>query len=122
MPKKVLLVGHCIPDASYLRSAVSAAFPGATVSSIDDDSQLSHALSTAPDLLLVNRVLFGDFAKPGGIELIRSLRQINPNLKLMLISNYPDAQAEAVAAGAQPGFGKKDLGKPASVSAIRGAL
>jgi hypothetical protein len=40
----------------------------------------------------------------------------------MLVSNYPDAQAAAVAAGALPGFGKRELGSARIPELIRSAL
>ena len=36
----------------------------------------------------------------------------------MLVSNYPEAQAQAVALGALPGFGKADLGKSRARDAL----
>jgi hypothetical protein len=41
---------------------------------------------------------------------------------MMLVSNYPDAQAAAVAAGAVPGFGKREIGTPRVAQVIREAL
>ena len=37
------------------------------------------------------------------------------------ISNYPEAQAEAVAAGALPGFGKAELHDPRTAELLRSA-
>jgi two-component system chemotaxis response regulator CheY len=59
--------------------------------------------------VLVNR----QFARLGGlgVELIERMKA-DPQLAaipVMLLSDYPDAQQEAVAAGADPGFGKSDL-------------
>jgi hypothetical protein len=41
---------------------------------------------------------------------------------MMLVSNYADAQQAAVAAGALPGFGKRELGTPRVSQLIRDAL
>jgi DNA-binding NarL/FixJ family response regulator len=122
MPKKVLLVGHCGPDGSYLRVAVRAASPEAIVSCAGTNDELRRAIANGIDLLLINRNLDGDFEQADGIELIQSLRTSDPDVKMMLITNFPEAQAAARAAGALAGFGKKDLGKPAAVAAIKGAL
>ncbi|HUB25496.1 MAG TPA: hypothetical protein VL992_08690 [Tepidisphaeraceae bacterium] len=122
MPKKVLLVGHCGPDSSYLRAAIRAAAPDAVVQSTCDAAEFERHLAAGIDLLLVNRVLDGDFFQASGVELIRSLHGLHPGLKTMLVSNLPDAQAQARAAGAIPGFGKSDLGKPAVVAALKEAL
>ena len=103
--QRILLVGHCGPDSYMLRSAVSGVAPGAAVDFIHDAAALDKALPTA-SLLLVNRVLDGDFAGGSGIELIRSLTADGSKVPMMLVSNFPQAQAEAEAAGALPGFGK----------------
>ena len=56
------------------------------------------------------------------MDLIKRLRAAHPSVKLMLVSNYPDAQADAVANGALPGFGKRELGSPRVAELIREAL
>jgi two-component system, chemotaxis family, chemotaxis protein CheY len=122
MAKKVLLVGHCGPDSSYLRAAIRAAAPDAVVQSTCDAGEFERRLAAGIDLLLVNRVLDGDFAHESGVDLIRSLHARHPGLKMILVSNLPDAQADARAAGAMPGFGKSDIGKPAALAALKEAL
>src|SRR4051794_24161890 len=112
MAKKVALVGHCGPDSSFLRIVVSRAERDVQVVSVDDDSDLKKALEGGVDLLLLNRELDYGFHEQEGVALIRKLRATYPHVKTMLVSNYPDAQAAAVAEGALPGFGKRDLGSP----------
>ena len=41
---------------------------------------------------------------------------------MMLVSNYHDAQQAAVAVGAVPGFGKRELGTPKAAQLLREAL
>jgi hypothetical protein len=53
---------------------------------------------------------------------IKLLGRSYPHTKFMLVSNYPDAQAAAVAAGALPGFGKREIGQPRVAQLIREAL
>ena len=122
MPKKIALVGHCGPDSSYLRIAVSRAERDAQVLSIDDDSDLKRALDEGVDLLLLNRTLDYGFDAREGVDLIRKLRAKYPGVKTMLVSNYPDAQAAAVAEGALPGFGKREIGTPRVAELLREAL
>src|SRR5579862_3015495 len=100
MSKKIALVGHCGPDGSYLRMAVGAIEKGIQILMIDDDQALSKSLSDGVDLLLFNRILDYGFDEHEGVEVIRKLRKSWPNVKMMLVSNYPEAQAAAVAAGA----------------------
>lgn len=72
------------------------------------------------DLVFVNRKIDADYSD--GMELIRAMQERGLSTPIMLISNYPAAQAEAVAAGALPGFGKMELQAPAVLSRIRRAL
>lgn len=122
MSKKVALVGHCGPDSSYLRMAVAKAGRDVQVLSADDDTELKRVLDGGVDLLLLNRVLDYGFDEQEGVALIRKLRTAYPNIKTMLVSNYPDAQAAAVAAGALPGFGKREMGGTKVPDLIRSAL
>jgi len=112
----ILLVGHCGPDTSYLRMAVKKALPDSPIKAVTDDTGLDAALAsdatTAP-LLLVNRVLEPGFATESGVELLPHLKKRHPAARLMLISNYAEAQEQAVRLGALQGFGKKDIGTPA---------
>ena len=121
--KKVVLVGHCGPDASYLRMAVASADKSIKVLSADDSQALSRVLDHGADLLLLNRVLDGDFHDmPTGIDIIRLLREKYPAVKMMMVSNYPEAHAAAVAVGGLAGFGKREIGMPKVGQLIRDAL
>jgi hypothetical protein len=67
-------------------------------------------------LVLFNRLVFADGSE--GLHLVRTAKR-DPTLAgtpMMMISNYADAQAASVAAGAEPGFGKKAVG---SADAVR---
>jgi two-component system, chemotaxis family, chemotaxis protein CheY len=122
-PKKVLLVGHCRPDASYLRIAVKKAFGQADIILADEPAELDSALATGGvDLILFNRELGYGFAPDTGVEAIRVLKQKYPAIAMMLITNYPEMQAAAVAAGAVPGFGKREISSPRSVELLRTAI
>lgn len=122
MSKKVALVGHCGPDSSYLRSAVSSSVRGATILMIDEAARLEKALGDGLDLVLMNRQLDWGFETEEGVELISQLRNKHPNVKMMLVSNYPEAQQEAVAAGALPGFGKREIGTSRVRELLKSAL
>lgn len=122
MSKRVALIGHCGPDSSYLKMAVSAAERGTQVLAVDEEARLQELIKDGLDLLLFNRILDFGFPEEEGIEVIRRLRAQHPNLKMMLVSNYADAQAAAVKAGALPGFGKKDLGSSRVAQLLRDAL
>jgi two-component system chemotaxis response regulator CheY len=122
MPKRVILVGHCGPDASYLRQAVKAALGDVTLASVDDTAALENALAQNADLLLLNRDLGYDLTPSTGVEMIRLLKQKHPEVRTMLVSNYADAQKAAVEAGALPGFGKRELGSPRVTKLLQDAI
>jgi hypothetical protein len=44
------------------------------------------------------------------VELVKKLKESHPGVRTMLVSNFADAQAAAVAAGALEGFGKSEIG------------
>jgi two-component system chemotaxis response regulator CheY len=118
----VALVGHCGPDSSYLRMAVQSSVRDAQVVMADDETDLTRLVTQGVDLLLMNRELDWGFASRMGVDLIKRLRADHPELKMMLVSNYPDAQAEAQAAGAVPGFGKREIGSARVKEVLRSAL
>jgi DNA-binding NarL/FixJ family response regulator len=120
--KRVVLVGHCSADTSFLRTALARADRATHVQSAEDQPSLERLLSQGVDLVLVNRLLQWGFDQPSGVELIRQMKQSYPHARLMLISNYPDAQAAAQAAGAVHGIGKSQLGSEQAVQVLRLAL
>ena len=122
MPKTIVLVGHCGPDSSYLRMAINKSVKDAKVLMADDDSELSQALEAGADLILFNRQLGYGFTEPEGVKAIERLKYLSNGTKMMLISNYPDAQAAAVEAGALPGFGKRELGSQRVTELLRKAV
>ena len=95
------------------------ALRGSTVLAADDEQELSALLEAGVDLLLVNRELGWGFDQTQGVEVLRSLKARHPHMKMMLVSNFPDAQAAAQAAGALPGFGKREIGTPRVTQLLR---
>lgn len=106
--KRLLSIGSCGFDNGSLRSVVGAF--GAEVAAAEDWPDAAELLRREKfDLVLVNRKLDADGSD--GLEIIRELKQ-SPEFQatpVMLLSNYPEYQAQAVAAGAEPGFGKSQL-------------
>ena len=122
MSQKVVLVGHCGPDSSYLRLTVSRALPGAQVTAVDDAAELQKAIARGIDLALVNRLLDYGFEQTEGVALIEYLRTHYPHVKTIMVSNYADAQAAGMAAGAIGAFGKRDLGSPGVAQMLQDAV
>lgn len=121
MLNQILLVGHCVPDMYMLKSKMQQLFPGTAVESSKSQDDLSARI-TPQSLLLVNRVLDGLFSVEDGIELIEKLAQEADAPKMMLISNFPEFQQQAVKVGALMGFGKSEMGSSATEDKLRKAM
>ena len=111
MTKRVLDVGNCVPDHAAIRGLLERTFQAEVVQADGPDDALALLRKEPFDLVLVNRKLDHDYSD--GLEIIK---QIKADKKLsalpcMLITNYPDQQQAAVAAGAAYGFGKKELSR-----------
>ena len=122
MSKKVLLVGHCGPDSSYLKMAVRGVAKNVEILMADDAAELRSALDGGVDLILFNRELGYGFDENFGVDMIKWMRPNYPSLKMMLVSNFAEAQAAAIAAGALPGFGKREIGSARVTELLRDAL
>jgi len=119
--KQFVLVGHCAMDRFQLKRTVKRALGNtATTAHVNDTAKLDKAIN--PDsVLLINRQLDGRFDTLNGIELIGQLNQHDNPPAMLLISNFPDAQQQAVQAGALPGFGKSQLHEPATAVILKSA-
>ena len=119
---RVLSVGQCAFDHGTIARHLERTFD-ARVTGVDSFDQALDELRSGPyDLVLVNRI--GDRDGAPGLDLIRALKA-DPALAsvpVMLVSNYPEAQAEAVALGALPGFGKAELRNPMTRERLARAL
>ena len=117
--QRVLDVGNCDLDHGAIRRMLTGAFDVDVERVMFVADALAASRARPFDLILVNRLIFADGSP--GIELVRQL-QGDPALRptpVMLISNYADAQATAVAAGARPGFGKAALAAPETLERLR---
>jgi len=110
--KRVLSVGQCFADHSGISDVLRTAFGAKVVSADTQDGALDLLRQGAFALVLVNRLLDTDGSS--GQVVIRAIKADEQlrDLPVMLVSNYDDAQAEAVRVGAAPGFGKAALGQP----------
>lgn len=101
--------------------AVKRAVPDAEVVRLQDDASVkSEALRGT--LLLVNRAMEPGYGESNGVEYIRVIRSEHPNARLMLISNFAEAQAQAIGHGAAAGFGKDQLLAAESAQKLRSAI
>lgn len=99
-------------DHGNIRALLERQFAAEVVQAHGPDDALDHLRRGRFDLVLVNRKLDADYSD--GLEIIMSIKadaQLAA-VPCMLITNYPDHQDAAVAAGAERGFGKKELALP----------
>jgi CheY-like chemotaxis protein len=112
MPKRVLDVGQCGPDHFAIRSYLTRNFDCEVVQVDDADSALAELHNGEFHLVLVNRKLDMDYSD--GVDVVHALKA-DPraaNVPVMLVTNYPEHQDAAIAAGAVRGFGKLEFEKP----------
>lgn len=120
--KRILDVGQCNPDHAVISRMIADHFE-AQIDRAHGWEDALAALERKPyDLVLINRLLDRDGSQ--GILILERIKA-DPGLAdtpVMLISNYPEAQAAAIAKGAVPGFGKDALGTRETIEALRAAL
>jgi len=110
--KRVLDVGQCQPDHGSIRRLIEGRFAAEVVQAHDARETLAQLRAGKFDLVLINRKLDADYSD--GLEIIQQIKA-DPQLAetpVMLVTNYPEHQQLAVAAGAELGFGKLETNKP----------
>jgi CheY-like chemotaxis protein len=112
MAKRVLDVGQCGPDHATIRSYLKRNFDCEIVQAHGEDDTLKQLGNGRFDLVLVNRKLDADYSD--GIDMIRKVKAdpATADVPVMLVTNYPEHQETAIAAGAIRGFGKLEFDKP----------
>ncbi len=123
MPSKtVLSIGQCRPDNAAITHFLTSNFDVEVLATDLVDDSLTALQKNSVDLILINRKLDTDYSD--GMEIMKQIRS-NPQteqIPVMLISNFPESQEQAVAAGATYGFGKAELSSPETVQRVRDAL
>ncbi len=117
---RFLVVGNCGADDAAIGSMLSNNFD-ASIERAKSSSEASRKIEEQSfDLVLVNRIF--DATGEQGVRFIAEQKSRYPDLLMMLISNYQDAQDQAIQAGAVNGFGKSKTGSQETVSTIRQAI
>jgi two-component system, chemotaxis family, chemotaxis protein CheY len=117
--RRVLSVGQCGADHYGISSTFRQAF-GAEVEQAATQAEALQLLRQEPfALVLVNRVFDAD--GDSGVDLIRRVKadEALRAVPVLLVSNYANAQREAVEAGAEAGFGKAELGRSEMLERVR---
>jgi DNA-binding response OmpR family regulator len=121
MTKRVLDVGQCAPDHAAITRLVRSL--GAEVIQTDGlDDTLDQLRQRPFALVLINRKLDADYSD--GMEILHAIKAdaALAAVPIMLVSNFPEAQAQAIAAGAIQGFGKAELSRPETAEKLRAVL
>jgi CheY-like chemotaxis protein len=119
MSKRVLDVGQCGFDHGGIRRLIEGQFRAEVAQAHHVADALARLKNERFDLVLVNRKLDADHSD--GMAVLRAIKddETLASTPVMLVSNFPEAQQAAVAAGAEPGFGKSELAGPATVEKLR---
>jgi len=107
--KNVLDVGNCGFDHQNLQRVLSEHWEVELKRTTTLNEAIRELDSCSYDLVVVNRILEGDGAS--GMDLVKHVVQ-NPTpkgLPIVLLTNYPEVQEEALREGASASFGKRDL-------------
>ena len=119
MTKRVLSVGQCGADHYGITQYLRQHFDARITAADRQDEALERLREGGIDLVLVNRKL--DIDGSDGLRIVRAIKG-DPEFAetpVMLVSNYPDAQQQAVAAGAEYGFGKSEYGSAEVLERLR---
>ena len=105
-------MGQCGFDNSRIRSLIRSIDSTVEIRETDSHQETMEVLASLGEaaLVLVNRVF--DMDGSSGMDLISQLKSKESEfaaIPVMLVSNYEKSQAEAIANGAIPGFGKSEL-------------
>jgi len=120
--KRVLSVGQCSADHWSIRNLLEGDFQAEVVAAHSAADAMAQLRAGKFDLVLVNRVLDADGA--AGLPIIQAIKADDALSKVpvMLVTNFREHQEQAVAAGAEPGFGKAELNSAAVRETLRGYL
>jgi two-component system chemotaxis response regulator CheY len=120
--KRVLSVGQCAADHGAITRTLQKLCQAEVVPADHCDEALALLRGEDFDLVLVNRIFDADgFPGLDLVGLIKSEETLR-HLPVMLVSNYDEAQRQAEALGALPGFGKAGLGGAAMIACVKAVL
>jgi DNA-binding NarL/FixJ family response regulator len=110
--KQVLSVGQCSFDHGSISRFLKGHFEVEVVPVATASKAMDLLRKHVFDLVLVNRQFDADGGE--GLDLVNEIKQdetlaMRP---IMLITNYPKYDQQAVVMGAVSGFGKNELGSP----------
>ena len=120
--KKVLSVGQCAADTWSIGRMLESDIGAEMLTAGTAEEALDTLRRGGVDLVLVNRIF--DMNGASGLDFIRVVKAdaALKDVPIMLVSNYADAQQQAIQRGAVPGFGKAAMRTPETLQRVRDAL
>ena len=117
--RKVLSVGQCEPDSATLAQFLNKHFRVSIDRAALPDEALAKLRSGRHDLVLINRKLDADYSD--GAEILKAIKADRElaETPVMIVTNYVEAQQEAVDLGAELGFGKLEYAKPETLERLK---
>lgn len=114
----VLDVGNCVPDHASIKRMLLTNFSVEVLQTHHAQDTLELLRKQPVDLVLINRKLDCDYSD--GTEILKQIKSDSQlaSLPVMIVTNYPEHQAAAVALGAEVGFGKLELQKPVTLERL----
>lgn len=97
--KKILIVGPCYADAKALKKRLESTYSVETHEVTKISEAKAFLQQRSCDLIFVTRVCSGD--KKPGLELIKYVKTNCPDKPIIFLSRFPEAQKEALEAGAK---------------------
>jgi len=116
MTKRVLDIGNCGPDHHSITEMIESNYDAVVDQANAFEDAETQLKQNNYDLVVVNRLL--DMDGSSGMDVIRRVLEHDQNLKVMLITNFPEHQEVAVAGGAVPGFGKNSVGNQETINLL----
>lgn len=118
MPKQVLSIGQCRPDSAAIARFLKSSFDVDIADADTGPVALDLMRKQRFDLVLINRKLDIDYSD--GADILQAIKADSAlaATPVMLVTNYAEHQDNAVAMGAERGFGKSDLGRSETVTRL----
>ena len=114
---RILDVGECGFDGPRMQQLWEDELDAVVDRVHSSDDALRHLKRGGYNIVLVNRVLAADGSS--GLEVIKRLIDSGTNVPVMLVSDRPEAQDEAVELGAVRGFGKAALEDESTIDLVK---
>lgn len=100
--KKILIAGPCYADAQSIKKSLEKEFKISSIEVTKAQEAKNVLRQRKVDIIIVTRILAGDHSP--GMDLLRYSKQNNPEVPVILLTRFLQAQKEALEKGAQASF------------------